>query len=85
MSDIYTTVSIYEPRAKEMSLDLSTELKTSFLFLSHTSLYFALGADGSDLAAEAAAMDRLAELATSAAAHLREAAAARTAGAEVSR
>ncbi|WP_182876111.1 hypothetical protein [Microbispora sp. H10670] len=83
MSDIHTSVAIYRPRAEEMSLDFNAERQVSFLTVSSRHVWFALGAAGSDLAAEAAAMDRLAELAAEAAARLREAA-AHAAGAEVS-
>ncbi|MBO4274941.1 hypothetical protein [Microbispora triticiradicis] len=83
MSTVQMSAAIREPRAEEMSLDFNAELQVSFLTVSSEHVWFSLGAADADLSAEAAAMDRLAELATEAAARLREAAAARTGNGEV--
>ncbi|MFD0891530.1 hypothetical protein ACFQ08_43865, partial [Streptosporangium algeriense] len=72
MSRVHAGVTIRDPRAAEMSLRPHTEPGPDVLFLtlSHHHVWFSLGAEG-DLEAEAAAMDRLAELASDAAARLR--------------
>ncbi|GAA2279276.1 hypothetical protein GCM10010149_23750 [Nonomuraea roseoviolacea subsp. roseoviolacea] len=71
MSEVRAGVSIYQPRASEMTLRPHPESETLFFTLSTDHVWFALNAADSDVAAEAEAMDRLAELATEAAARLR--------------
>ncbi|MFC3982482.1 hypothetical protein [Streptosporangium jomthongense] len=79
MSRVNAGVTIRDPRAAEMSLQASTAPGSDVLFLtiSWDHVWFSVGAEG-DLEAEAAAMDRLAELATETAARLRSLATART-------
>lgn len=71
MSRTHVDLAIYEPRAEEMSLKDSTESSAMFLIISRHHVWFALNLDGDDVQAQAAAMDRLAELAAEAAARLR--------------
>ena len=71
MSTTGLNLAIYDPRAEEMSLRDSTESAAMFLTISHQHVWFALNRDGDDVQAQAAAMDRLAELAAEAAARLR--------------
>lgn len=71
MSKVSAGVAIYKPCAGEMRLELSSESDSLFLTLSNYHVWFALNSNGADVAAEAAAMERLAELAVEAAARLR--------------
>ncbi|WP_147425469.1 hypothetical protein [Bailinhaonella thermotolerans] len=71
MSEIYHQTSIFYPRAEEMSLQDSEHSDSLYLNLARE-VWLSLGAVEADLEAEAAAMDRLAELAGQAAAQLRD-------------
>ncbi|MEU7004471.1 hypothetical protein [Nonomuraea sp. NPDC046570] len=76
MSQVSAGIAVYDPRAEEMHLNA----RSGWLFLTvaRNHVWFALNhstSDG-DVEAEAAAMDRLAELAVEAAARLRALAAA---------
>ncbi|WP_169948631.1 hypothetical protein [Microbispora sp. H11081] len=71
MSTTNVNLAIYEPRAEEMSLKDGTKSAAMFLTISHEHVWFALNLTGDDVQAQAAAMDRLAELAIEAAARLR--------------
>ncbi|MBN6052699.1 hypothetical protein JYK22_12245, partial [Nonomuraea sp. RK-328] len=71
MSEVRAGVSIYQPCASEMTLRPHPESEILFFTLSTDHVWFVLNTIGSDLAAEAEAMERLAELASEAAARLR--------------
>lgn len=82
-SRVSVSAAIYDPRADDMQL---RDSKSDALFLTIADhIWFGLRLVGSDMEAEAAAMDRLAELATEAAARLRSVADQEdvTSGAEV--
>lgn len=83
MSRVRASASIHEPRAAEMRLTASAESDALFLTVSDDHVWFCLNPSAGDLEAEAEAMDRLAELATEAAARLRSIAAARACSGEV--
>lgn len=70
MSETSVTMAIYQPHAHEMTLRPSTETKVLYLALSRD-VWFSLNSNGCDVTAEAEAVDRLAELASEAAAQLR--------------
>ncbi|GAA0949183.1 hypothetical protein [Nonomuraea longicatena] len=68
----YSTLTVHKPRASEMSLMDTTLPKSHALYLElNGTVWVALNSRGSDLAAEIEAMERLADLATEAAARLR--------------
>ncbi|MFD0890512.1 hypothetical protein ACFQ08_38720 [Streptosporangium algeriense] len=76
MSHVSSSLGIYSPRAEEMSLTASINPGSTVLYLNLATsapVWFAIGAvdERDSLESEAAAMDRLAELATEAAARLR--------------
>lgn len=71
MSRINASVTIFQPRAAEMELETGLKSGALFLTLSDQPVFIALNTSRSDVAAEVAAMERLAELAGEAAARLR--------------
>ncbi|MEU9832731.1 NUDIX domain-containing protein [Streptosporangium sp. NPDC048047] len=73
-SHLAASVGIYAPRSAEMRLTTLADAPSSGLLVLHISnapAWFALNSTGADIEAEAEAMERLAELATEAAARLR--------------
>ncbi|MEV7807542.1 hypothetical protein AB0O28_31800 [Microbispora sp. NPDC088329] len=75
--------ALYGIRATDIDLTVSTIIPGVVRIDLGCGVYVEVGGVSVDAEAEAAAMDRLAELATEAAARLREVAAARIAGPEV--
>ncbi|MEV0197382.1 hypothetical protein [Nonomuraea sp. NPDC050691] len=71
MSRINASVTLFQPRAAEMELETGPMSGALFLTVSDQPVFIALNTSRSDVAAEVAAMERLAELATEAAARLR--------------
>jgi uncharacterized protein GlcG (DUF336 family) len=70
-SHVNVCVAIHDPRAHEMRLNRLSGSDTLTLTVSTSHVWFNLGSVGSDRAADAAAMERLAALATEAAVLLR--------------
>ncbi|MEU4226001.1 hypothetical protein AB0F17_17030 [Nonomuraea sp. NPDC026600] len=71
MSHVQAGIAVYDPRPGEMRLRASEDGSSLFLTLADDRVWFALAGAGADLAAEAAAMDRLAVLAAESAATIR--------------
>ncbi|GAA0948561.1 hypothetical protein [Nonomuraea longicatena] len=73
MSTVRASAAIYRPRAAEMTLRDSTDPDSDamFLTLAQDHVWITLNGSSADPAAEAEAMERLADLATEAAARLR--------------
>ncbi|MEU8104502.1 hypothetical protein AB0C18_12360 [Nonomuraea muscovyensis] len=82
MSHISASVHFNAPRAGEMELATSAKTGALFLHLSEHDVTIILNSVRSDVAAEIAAMDRLAELASEAASRLRAFTATSVAGGE---